>query len=177
MKKKVKMKMISRQYDLSGGMLFDMISEQMEANNGGRLPADFDENTVMSSGSEAFELMTEATYEKTDDRIRLSYAESELTGMEGAVTSISYDAKAPGVLTMMRGGSYYTVLVFEEGRRHLCAYNTGVMPFELCVYTYKVQNRLDEDGYGFLTLDYLVEIKGAKTQRTKFRINVSPLSV
>ena len=76
---------------------------------------------------------------------------------------------------MMRGGSYYTVLVFEEGRRHICAYNTGVMPFELCVQTFKVKNELNEEGYGHIILDYLVEIKGAKAQRTKFRINVSPL--
>lgn len=177
MKKKVKMKIFSRQYDLAGEMLFDMISEQAETLSGGKLPLNFDESTVVQSDTESFELMTEATYEKRNGRISLSYAESELTGMEGATTTVSFEENAPEILTMMRGGSYYTVLVFEEGRRHLCAYNTGVMPFELCVYTYKVQNRLDENGYGHLILDYLVEIKGAKAQRTKFRINVSPLTL
>jgi hypothetical protein len=49
------------------------------------------------------------------------------------------------------------------------------MPFELCVQTFKVKNELNGEGYGHLILDYLVEIKGAKAQRTKFRINVSPL--
>ena len=175
MRKKVKLKIFSRQYDLAGEMLFDMISEQVEGMSGGKLPADFDENTLVQNASETFELMTEATYEKEGSRISISYAESELTGMDGATTTISYDEKNPTVLSMMRGGSYYTVLVFEEGRRHICAYNTGIMPFELCVQTFKVRNELNAEGYGHLILDYLVEIKGAKAQRTKFRINVSPL--
>ena len=175
MRKKVKLKIFSRQYDLAGEMLFDMISEQVEGMSGGKLPADFDENTLVQNASETFELMTEATYEKEGSRVSISYAESELTGMEGATTTISYDEKNPTVLSMMRGGSYYTVLVFEEGRRHICAYNTGIMPFELCVQTFKVRNELNGEGYGHLILDYLVEIKGAKAQRTKFRINVSPL--
>lgn len=175
MRKKVKLKIFSRQYDLAGEMLFDMISEQVEGMSGGKLPADFDENTLVQNASETFELMTEATYEKEGSRVSISYAESELTGMDGATTTISYDEKNPTVLSMMRGGSYYTVLVFEEGRRHICAYNTGIMPFELCVQTFKVRNELNAEGYGHLILDYLVEIKGAKAQRTKFRINVSPL--
>ena len=175
MRKKVKLKIFSRQYDMAGEMLFDMISEQVEGANGGHLPADFDESTVVQSETDTIELMTEATYEREGDRISISYAESEITGMDGTVTTLSYDRRAPGILSMMRGGSYYTVLVFEEGRRHMCAYNTGIMPFELCVHTFKVKNGLNEDGYGHVILDYLVEIKGAKAQRTKFRINVSPL--
>lgn len=175
MRKKVKLKIFSRQYDLAGEMLFDMISEQVEGANGGRLPTDFDESTVVQSESDTIELVTEATYTLEGDQVSISYAESELTGMDGAVTTLSYNRKTPGVLSMMRGGSYYTVLVFEEGRRHMCAYNTGILPFELCVHTFKVKNQLNEEGYGHLILDYLVEIKGAKAQRTKFRINVSPL--
>lgn len=175
MKKKVKLKIFSRQYDLAGELLFDMISEQVEGVSGGKLPADFDESTVVQSATDTIELMTEATYRREGDRVSISYSESELTGMEGAITTLSYDRRNPGVLSMMRGGSYYTVLVFEEGRRHMCAYNTGVMPFELCVQTFKVKNELNDEGYGHLILDYLVEIKGAKAQRTKFRINVSPL--
>ena len=114
MRKKVKLKIFSRQYDLAGEMLFDMISDQVEAVSGGKLPDTFDENTVVQNASETFELMTEATYTREKDQVSITYAESELTGMEGATTTLSYDRKNPGILSMMRGGSYYTVLVLRR---------------------------------------------------------------
>ena len=104
------------------------------------------------------------------DRCEISYDESDVTGMEGSVTSISFDMTDSGVVTMSRTGSVSTALVFENGKRHHCVYNTPFMPFEVCVKTLSVNNLLDKEGR--LELDYIVEIRGAKAERTKFSMKI-----
>ena len=71
---------------------------------------------------------------------------------------------------MLRDGAVSTVLVFESGKRHHCIYQTPFMPIEVCVHTLKVENRLLEEGY--LNLDYIIEIRGARAERTKFRMEL-----
>ena len=103
-------------------------------------------------------------------RTEIRYDETEVTGMSGATTSVSFVNGQPGVVSMLREGSVSTALVFEEGKRHHCIYNTPIMPFEVCVHTLRVNNRLTEDG--ILDLDYIVEIRGAQAERTKFHLQL-----
>lgn len=103
-------------------------------------------------------------------RFEISYTESEATGMEGATTSISFFNDQPEIISMVRSGSVSTALVFEERKRHHCLYNTPYMPFEVCVHTLLVENRLIEDGT--LKLDYVVEIRGAQAERTKLDVQI-----
>ena len=104
------------------------------------------------------------------DRVTFSYDETESTGMEGSVTALTYLKSAPDVVSMIREGAVSATLVFEEGKRHHCIYNTPIMPFEICVRTKKVINRLDINGS--LELDYIIEIRGAKAERTRFYMQV-----
>ena len=90
--------------------------------------------------------------------------------MESSQTSIIFDQITPDTVTMMRSGSVSTTLVFEAGKRHHCMYETPFMPFEVCVFTKKAQNKLLEDGT--LSIDYVVEIRGAKAERTKFTLKL-----
>lgn len=120
------------------------------------------------------ELTTEAEYTDDGKRIEIKYNETELTGMDGAVTCISFAKNAPGIISMLRGGSVYTVMIFEEAKRHICAYETPIMPFELCILTRKVANRIDGTS-GSLDIDYLIEIRGAGTERTIFHMDLSPI--
>lgn len=103
-------------------------------------------------------------------RTQIAYEETEVTGMEGATTAVSFLTDQPGVVSMIREGAVSTVLVFEAGKRHHCVYKTPFMPFEVCVHTLKVENRLLDTGY--LTLDYIIEIRGARAERTKFRMEL-----
>ena len=105
-----------------------------------------------------------------DGRIEFSYEESEITGMEGSTTAISFSKDNPSLVSMVREGSVSTALVFEQGKRHRCAYNTPYMPFEISVHTRRVSNTLLENGV--LELDYIIEIRGAKAERTKFRMEL-----
>ena len=74
------------------------------------------------------------------------------------------------MVSMIREGVVSTALVFEAGKRHHCLYQTPFMPFEVCVYTKKVENRLLDEGY--LELDYMIEIRGARAERTQFRMEL-----
>jgi uncharacterized beta-barrel protein YwiB (DUF1934 family) len=72
---------------------------------------------------------------------------------------------------MIRSGSVSTALVFEPGKRHFCTYKTPYMPFEVCVHTIKVDNRL-LDAEGTLDLDYVVEIRGAQAERCRLHLEL-----
>ena len=102
--------------------------------------------------------------------VTFSYDESEENGMQGSVTAVTYMQENPDVVSMIREGAVSATLVFEEGKRHHCIYNTPIMPFEICVKTIKVVNRLSINGS--LELDYIIEIRGAKAERTKFYMQV-----
>ncbi len=119
---------------------------------------------------ETIEIHSVGNYSECDGRVELSYDETEVTGMEGSRTAVSFAKEISGIVSMIREGAVSTVLVFEEGKRHHCIYNTPIMPFEVCVHTMKVENKLAEEGW--LDLDYIVEIRGAQAERTKFRMEI-----
>ncbi len=170
MEKEIKIKIFSKQYELSKDLvskLFDMIEDP-------------DEEVVNESPLEhseegdPMELTTYGYLSKEDGRIKITYSESELTGMEGATTTLSFDTKSPELVTMLRDGSVTTAMVFEPMKRHICIYETPIMPFELCIYTLKVENQLK--GKGQIYLDYIVEFKGAQAERTKFTMTIEEIS-
>lgn len=105
-----------------------------------------------------------------DGRIEISYAEDDSTGLEGSTTAVSFAKDDRGIVTMIREGAVSTALVFEAGKRHHSVYNTPFMPFTVCVHTLTVSNRIDTDGV--LELDYIVEIRGAQAERTKFKLEL-----
>ena len=116
------------------------------------------------------EMYSEGELYITDERVIIAYDESELTGMEGSHTQVRFERATPGLVTMMRNGTVNTILVFEEGKRHICTYQTQYMPFEICVLTKSINNSLLENGK--IELDYIVEIRGAQAERTRFTIEI-----
>ena len=117
---------------------------------------------------EVLQINTDGFISHVNGRVELSYDESELTGMEGATTAISYSESDPALVTMVRTGSISTALVFESGKRHHCVYKTPYMPFEVCVHTVKVVNEIEEKHSLFI--DYIIEIRGAKAERTRLEL-------
>lgn len=133
----------------------------------GDFPFDFG---PMEEEDEA-ELFVEGRLVTTANEVKLLYEESELSGMEGSVTCLSFLRVSPGVVTMTRSGDVRTALVFEEGQRHICVYNTPFLDFEVCIKSFRVRNALLERGR--IDLDYIVEIHGAKAERCRMTITVS----
>lgn len=99
----------------------------------------------------------------------LKYDE-DTEGMGGVFTEIKFDTRKPQEVSIVRTGAIDSFMSFEKGKRHLCVYNTGIMPFEICIYSKDVDNRLLTDGY--LEITYLIEIKGACAQKTIFKMEI-----
>jgi uncharacterized beta-barrel protein YwiB (DUF1934 family) len=70
---------------------------------------------------------------------------------------------------MSKEGAISTVLSFEEGKTHICSYDTPFMPFKIYVTTQKLENRILESGR--LKLDYILNINDTDPQH--FIINVT----
>ena len=159
MKQEVRIVLRSTRYEVEASLFSKEEDEALPYELGGQTPE-----------PEQVELRSLGTRVTENGRTQISYAETEATGMEGSTTAISYQTDEPGVVSMLRQGTVSTALVFEEGKRHHCLYQTPYMPFEICVRTLKVDNRLTEEGK--LELDYIIEIRGAKAERTKFSMEV-----
>ena len=71
---------------------------------------------------DVIELVTEGRLEREDEgHFTLSYQESEVTGLEGTLTTFQIE---PERITLMRLGGVNSEMVFELGRRHLSMYDT-----------------------------------------------------
>ena len=94
-------------------------------------------------------------------------------GMLGVKTELKFNINNPSQVSLVRTGEIDSFMSFEEGKRHICVYNTGIMPFEICIYSKSIDNRLLSDG--IIEINYLVEIKGACAQKTIFKMEVEKL--
>lgn len=114
-----------------------------------------------------FEMVTSAVFTAENGEIAFSWEESEATGMEGTQTTVSFREDEPGSVAVARTGAVESVFVLEEGRRHVTAYETPVMPFEISVFTRRARNTVSPvTGKGEMFFDYIVEVRGMDASRT-----------
>ena len=121
---------------------------------------------------EPTEMMIEGRLITGMTRVELVYDESEMSGMEGSITTIGFDRVSPGLVSMLRTGTVYSAFVFEEGKRHVSVYDTPYSSFDICVHTLHVRNALLTEGQ--IELEYLIEVHGAQAERCRMEINVRP---
>lgn len=150
----------------------DAEAEEIEEGADGAPSLDAILKNVTGEMPEPTEMLIEGRLLTSELRVELVYAESELTGMEGSLTAIGFDRANPGLVSMIRTGPVRTAMTFEQGRRHICLYNTPFSEFEVCVRTIKVNNRFLEEN--LLELDYLIEIHGAQAEHCKMWISIRP---
>ena len=118
---------------------------------------------------ETIELVTEGLLNKEGEgEYTLSYQESELTGLEGTLTTFQVEQ---GRITLMRIGEVNSQMVFEEGRRHLSMYDTPYGALAIGVNTRRMRSSLGEHG-GDIEIDYAIEIDHAMAGQNLFQINV-----
>ena len=118
---------------------------------------------------ETVELVTEGRLEEDgSDGFTLSYQESELTGLEGTLTTFQIEKDR---ITLMRVGEVNSQMVFEEGRRHLSMYNTPYGALSVGVSTRRMRSDLRRDG-GSIEIHYAIEIDHAVAGQNLFQISV-----
>ena len=117
---------------------------------------------------DVMELVTKGRLARDGEGYTLSYQESELTGLEGTLTTIQVEGEQ---VTLMRVGEFNSQLVFQEGRRHLSMYNTPYGAMSIGVNTRHLMASLTDQG-GDIEVDYTIEVDHALAGRNVFRINV-----
>lgn len=118
---------------------------------------------------ETIELVTEGLLAKEGEgAYTLSYQESELTGLEGTLTTFQIERDR---VTLLRVGEVNSQMVFEEGRRHLSMYDTPYGALSVGINTRKMRAELDARG-GSIEIDYAIEIDHALAGQNLFRIHV-----
>ena len=114
------------------------------------------------------ELMTEGTLEQTADGLRISYQETELTGMEGTTTT--FEVKGPRV-TLTRSGAVNSQMIFEEGKQHTSIYETPFGDLSVDIQTSELKHNLSERG-GLMEIKYSIAVEHTVTGRNCFKIRV-----
>lgn len=121
-------------------------------------------NSVLGEDTaDEIELCTEG-YIETNERgqIEISYCENEDDPQLANTSKMIFDPSEPSLFIMSKEGAISSVLSFEEGKTHVCAYDTPFMPFKVYVTTNKLDNRLLEAGR--LKLDYILNINDTAPQ-------------
>ena len=114
------------------------------------------------------ELFTSGTYNYGKDGVRLSYMESEITGLDG--TKTMFHVK-PGEVVLSRRGSVNSRMVFHPGKSSNFFYSSeyGMMQMELD--TLRMKCALDEHG-GDIDIEYNIDLDRSLLSRNRFTINV-----
>ena len=118
---------------------------------------------------DTIELVTEGCLEPDgDEGYTLTYQESQLTGLEGTLTTFQVE---PDCITLMRVGEVNSQMVFQPGRRHFSMYETPYGALSVGINTKKMHAVLDERG-GEIEIDYAIEIDHAVAGENMFHIDV-----
>ena len=104
---------------------------------------------------ETVELITEGILEKEEKGWKLTYEESDLTGLKGVTTTFQVE---PGKVTLSRKGPLSSQMVFQEGSFHESLYQMDFGALMITVCANKVQYDITEDG-GVIDLGYAIEIE------------------
>ena len=157
----------------------DLVVEELErilakAMSEGDLGAGEAIDALGGDATDEIELCTEG-YIETNSRgqIEISYKENEDDPQIANTSKMIFHPAEPSLFIMSKEGAISSVLSFEEGKTHVCAYDTPFMPFKVYVTTNKLDNRLLERGR--LKLDYILNINGTPPQHFIITVNLKEM--
>ena len=94
--------------------------------------------------------------------VEISYLENEDDEQIKTLSKIIFSPSDTGLVIMTKEGAMNTVLSFEEGKTHICTYDTPFMPIKVYVNASLVDNRLLSDGE--LRLNYVLSLNDTEPQ-------------
>lgn len=118
--------------------------------------------------SDTLELDTAGTMDRLADGYKLTYKESETTGMEGVTTSLLVK---PSIITLERQGAMTSLMVLEKGRRTMCNYDTGYGTLMMGVYASDIRTNLADKG-GKFDFHYTLDINSGITSSHDIYVTV-----
>lgn len=117
---------------------------------------------------EVIELVTEGSLEKVAEGWKLTYEESDLTGLQGVTTTFLVE---PGKITLSRKGPLSSQMVFKEGQFHESLYQMDFGALMITVCASKVQYDLSENG-GTIDLTYAIEIEQSAAGYIEYHLDI-----
>jgi uncharacterized beta-barrel protein YwiB (DUF1934 family) len=129
--------------------------------------------TVDSGGDNAIELVTEGKYTKKGENYFISYNESDMTGMEGTVTTLEI-AKDSVILT--REGSVNTSFIFRKGESNVSHYATEFGIFTIGIRARDISINVDDMG-GELDINYEMDTFDSRGSRNNFHMTIREAKV
>ncbi|NBK79037.1 DUF1934 domain-containing protein [bacterium D16-76] len=115
-------------------------------------------------------LSTTGTYTQREGARFIAYKEYDEDDPKLAHTAVL--KIEPGKVTMIRQGSS-TRLILEEGRRHLCLYDTGFGSLTVGVFTSRLNADLGREG-GSLDIRYTLDIDSNLSSQNELTVTVAP---
>ena len=123
----------------------------------------------MDGQEDTIELVTQGVLRHSEEEgFALVYPESELTGLEGTLTTFEI---GPGRVILRRSGSVNSQMVFEEGRQHTSLYETPYGELSVDIQTSRLLHNLTERG-GLMEIKYSIAVEHVVTGRNCFKIRV-----
>ena len=119
--------------------------------------------------TELAEFSTEGQLDCLDGSGTLTYPESELTGMEGTVTTIAF---TPEGAVLTRQGSVTGRMDFSPGERNTFLYETPYGSSTVGMETKRYSSTLTERG-GTLEIEYVIDFDHAFVALNQMRIQVT----
>ena len=117
---------------------------------------------------EEIELVTEGVLEQEGTAWKLSYEESELTGLQGVSTTFLIDQKN---VTLKRTGRLNSQMVFQEGVAYDSLYQMEFGTMMLTVCATKVEVDLTPEG-GTIDLKYKIEIEQNAAGMIEYHLDI-----
>ncbi len=114
------------------------------------------------------EVTTLGSYVKKGNSRYIVYKEYD--DQNSAKTSV-LKVDGNSTVTLMRGGAESTRLILEDGKRHVCPYDTGYGCMMIGVFTSKVKSELDDLG-GRLEVNYTLDINANLSSLNEILITV-----
>ena len=107
--------------------------------------------------------------------VELTLRYDEENPEDPAQTTITLNSREPDLLTISRHGPFTSMIVCEEGVRHVTTYRTPWGILELAVLTRSFRSDLTFRDGGTIAADYLVEFHGSDMQYSQLRVEVEPM--
>lgn len=127
------------------------------------------EQALTGEEPERLQLVTEGSYCYEPGFIRFSYVESEMTGLEGVVTSFTIEDEQK--ITLHRVGKVNSEMVFIPGQRHESLYDAGVTALLVGVEAKSMTVLLNEHG-GIFDFSYQIDVERSACGINSYHIEI-----
>ena len=123
---------------------------------------------MADSDDDGFELMTDGEYIQENGISTFSYVESELTGIDGLLTTFMVE---PDRVVLQRGDGMGGVMVFDESLKHHFLYETPYGSVTMGIDTLSIKKNMRDDG-GSLEIRYDIDVDNVAVSQNLFEIDI-----